>query len=181
MIDPEQERVLQRARLLRQRAAALRRRRAIAEVQRQIEFEALWADPRRRAAYDHWRRLFHEHRPHLYEPVPKMTGRRTLLASLGALLATPALAEAPALHRSDLPHRGARPSGARPEPGSRVDVRDFSTAANPYRGGSDAAPAIQAAIDYAAAIGGVTVYLDPGPLSFTGSQGADKPALSWTA
>src|SRR5262249_53347722 len=148
MIDPEQERILHRAGLLRQRAAALRRRRAVAELQRQIEFEAMWADLRRRAAYDHWRRMFYEHRPPLYQPVSKMIRRRTLLANFGALLATPALAEAPALHRSDLPHRGARPSGARPEPGSRVDVRDFSTAANPYRGGSDDAPAIQAAIDH---------------------------------
>jgi hypothetical protein len=91
------------------------------------------------------------------------------------------LAQAPALHRPDLLYRVARPSGAGPEPGSRVDVRDFSTAANPYRGGSDDAPAIQAAIDHAASLGGATVYLGPGPLSFTGSQGADKPALSWTS
>src|SRR5215472_13221171 len=84
MIEPEQELVLHRAGLLRQRAAVLRRRRTIAEIWRRIEFEALWADPCRRAAHDDWRRSFYEHRPHLYEPVPKMIGRRTLLASLGA-------------------------------------------------------------------------------------------------
>jgi hypothetical protein len=181
MIDPEQERILHRAGLLRQRAALLRRRRTIAEIWRRIEFEALWADPRRRAAYDHWRREFYEHRPHLYEPVPKLIGRRTLLATLGALLATPALAQAPAAYRPNALHDGPSPSGAGQEPGSRVDVRNFSTAEHPYRGGSDDAPAIQAAIDYAASLGGATVYPGPGPLSFTGSQGADKPALSWTA
>ena len=40
---------------------------------------------------------------------------------------------------------------------------------------------IQAAIDHAASIGGATVYLGPGPISLTGSQGIDSPALSWTA
>ena len=40
---------------------------------------------------------------------------------------------------------------------------------------------IQAAIDHAASIGGATVYLGPGPISLTASQGIDSPALSWTA
>jgi hypothetical protein len=40
---------------------------------------------------------------------------------------------------------------------------------------------IQAAIAQAASIGGATVYLGPGPISFTGSQGIDIPALSWAA
>ena len=181
MLDPEQERTLQRARLLRQRAAVLRRRRAIGELQRQIEFEAMWADPCRRAAYDHWRRAFYQHRPHLYRPVPKLVGRRALIASLGTLLATPVLAQAPAPHRPNALHDGPRLLGAGQEPGSHVDVRNFSTAEHPYRGGSDDAPAIQAAIGHAASLGGATVYLGPGPLSFTGSQGVDKQALSWTA
>jgi hypothetical protein len=67
------------------------------------------------------------------------------------------------------------------EIGPSVDVRNFSTVAHPYRGGSDDAVPIQAAIAYAASIGGATVYLGPGPISFTGSQGIDSPALSWTA
>jgi hypothetical protein len=181
MMDPQQERVFQRACLLRQRIAVLRQQRAIAELRRQIDFEVLWNDRGRRAVYDQWRRAFYEQRPHLYRRVPKLIGRRVLFASLGALLATPASAQAPASHRPGGAHDGPGPSGAGQEPGSRVDVRSFSTAAHPYRGGSDDAPAIQAAIDYAASIGGATVYLGPGPLSFTGSQGADKPALSWTA
>src|SRR5215467_5862810 len=165
MIDPEQERLLHRARLLRQRAAVLRRRRTIAAIWRRIEFEALWADPRRRAAHDDRRRAFYEHRPDLYEPVPKMIGRRTLLASLGGLLAAPALAQAPAPYRPSALHDGPSLLGAGQEPGSRVDVRNFSTAEHPYRGGSDDAPAIQAAIGHAASLGGATVYLGPGPLS----------------
>ncbi len=181
MIDPEQERIFQRARRLRERIAVLRRRRAIAELWRQIVFETLWADPPQRAAYDQSRRMFYRRRPHLYKPVPKLVGRRALLASLGALLTTPALALAPAPHRPNAPQNGPSPSGTGQEPGSRVDVRNFSTAAHPYRGGSDDAPAIQAAIDHAASIGGAAVYLGPGPMSFTGSQGVDKPALSWTA
>src|SRR5690242_1635406 len=95
MIDPEQERILQRARLLRERTAALRRRRAAAELWRQSEFEAMWADPRQRVAYDNWRRRFYQHRPLLYRPLPKMIGRRALLASLAALMTTPTLAQAP--------------------------------------------------------------------------------------
>src|SRR6516164_2242123 len=178
MIDPERERTLQRARLLRQRAAVLRRRRTIAEIWRRIEFEALWADPRQRAAHDDWRRAFCEHRPHLYEPVPKAVGRRSLLASLATLLATPTMAQASAPHR---PHDGPSLLGAGQEPGSRVDVRNFSTAEHPYRGGSDDAVPIQAAIAHAASLGGATVYLGPGPISFTGLQGIDMPALSWTA
>jgi hypothetical protein len=181
MIDPEQERILQRARLLRERTAALRRRRAIAELGRQIEFETMWADPRRRTAYDNWRRRLYQHRPLLYRPIPKMIGRRALLASLGALMTTQALAQAPAPRRPNAPHDRPSPSGAGQEPSSRVDVKDFSTAAHPYRGGNDDALAIQAAIEHAASIGGATVYLGPGPLSFSGSQGVDKPALAWTA
>jgi hypothetical protein len=181
MIDPEQERISHHASLLRQRIAVRRRRRAIAQVRRQIAFETMWADPRRRAAHDHWRRAVFEHRPHLYELVPKMVGRRALLASLGALLAAPSLAQAPSPHRPDAARNGPSPPGVRQEFGSRVDARDFGSAAHPYRGGSDDAPAVQAAIDHAASIGGATVYLGPGPLSFTGSQGMDKPALSWTA
>jgi hypothetical protein len=181
MIDPEQERIFQRARTRRQRIAVLRRRRAIAELQRRIEFETMWADSRRRACYDQWRRVFYEPRPHLYKPVPKLIGRRALLASLGTLLAVPALAHAPSRPRLAAPDDRPGPSGGGQEPSSRVDVRDFATAAHPYRAGSDDAPAIRAAIDHAASIGGATVYLGPGPLSFTGSQGVDKPALSWTA
>ena len=181
MINPEQERILQRAGLLRERTAVLRRRRAIAELWRQIEFETMWADPRRRTAYDNWRRRFYQHRPLLYRPIPKMIGRRALLASLGALMTTQALAQAPAPRRPNAPHDRPSPSGAGQEPSSRVDVKDFSTATHPYRGGSDDAPAIRAAIEHAASIGGATVYLGPGPLSFSGSQGVDKPALSWTA
>lgn len=181
MIDPEQERIFQRARLLRERTAVLRRRRAIAELWRQIEFETMWADPRRRTAYDNWRRRFYQRRPLLYRPISEMIGRRALLASLGALLTTPTLAQAPAPRRPAAPHDRPPPSGAGQEPSSRVDVKDFSTAAHPYRGGSDDAPAIQAAIEHAASLGGAAVYLGPGPISFTGSQGVDKPALSWTA
>jgi len=40
---------------------------------------------------------------------------------------------------------------------------------------------IQAAINHAASIGSVTVCLGPGPISLTGSQGAENPALSWSA
>jgi hypothetical protein len=109
-----------------------------------------------------------------------MIGRRALLASLGALMATPAMAQAPAPRRPNAPHDRPSPSGAGQEPSSRVDAKDFSTAAHPYRGGSDDAPAIRAAIEHAASIGGATVYLGPGPLSFSGSQGPDKPALAWT-
>jgi hypothetical protein len=112
--------------------------------------------------------------------MPEMIGRRALLASLGALLTKPALAQAPA-PRLGAHHDRPSPSGAGQEASSRVDVKDFSTAAHPYRGGSDDAPAIRAAIEHAASIGGATVYLGPGPLSFTGSQGVDKPALAWTA
>src|ERR1700746_2703941 len=96
MIDPEQERIFQRARLLRERTAVLRRRRAIAELWRQIEFETMWADPRRRTAYDNWRRRLYQHRPLLYRPIPKMIGGRALLASLGALITRQAAAQAPA-------------------------------------------------------------------------------------
>src|SRR5215469_11238531 len=133
MIDPEQEHFLQRARLLRQRAAALRGRRAIAELQRQIEFEAMWADPRRRAAYDHWRRLFYEHRPRLYQPVAKAVGRRALLASLAMLLTKPTMAQTPASHRPSAFHDGPNRPDAGQDPSSRVDARNFSTAAHPYR------------------------------------------------
>jgi hypothetical protein len=186
MINPEQESILHRARLRRERVAILRRRRAIAELQRQIDFETMWADPCRRTAYDHRRRLFYEHRPELYRPVPREIERRGLIASLGTLLATPALAQMPDFLPSNTLHRGASPSGISGsrmanEIGPSVDVRNFSTVAHPYRGGSDDAVPIQAAIAYAASIGGATVYLGPGPISFTGSQGIDSPALSWTA
>ena len=186
MIDPEREGILHRARLRRERIAVLRRRRAIAELRRQIDFETMWADPRRRAAYDHRRRVFSQHRLHLYEPVPKTIGRRELLVSLGALLATPVLAQVPDSIRPNASHRGAKSPGtsgakAADEIGSRVDVRDFGTAAHPYRGGSDDAVPIQAAINHAASIGGATVYLGPGPISFAGSQGIESPALSWSA
>src|ERR1700739_2275781 len=181
MIDPEQESVLHRARLRRKRVAALRRRRAIAQLRGQIDFETMWADPRRRSAFDHWRRAFYQHRPHIYEAVPKMIGRRALLASLGTLLATPVLAEAPDLIRPHASHRGAKPPKEAAEGGSRVDVRSFSTAAHPYRSGSDDAVPIQAAINHAASIGGATVYLGPGPISLTGSQGINSAALSWSA
>jgi hypothetical protein len=174
MTDPEQEGILQRARLRRERVAVLRRRRAIAELRRQLDFETLWTDPRRRSAYDDRRRLFYQQRPHLYQPVPPMIGRRALVTSLAALLTTPMSA----IYRSDALDRRARAGEAIT---SRVDVRDFSTAAHPYRGGSDDAPTIQAAVEQAASMGGASVYLGPGPLSFTGSQGVDKPALSWTA
>jgi hypothetical protein len=186
MIDPEQERVFHNARRRREQIAVLRRRRAIAELQWQIDFESMWADPRRRKAHDHQRQVFYQHRPQLYEPIPKMIGRRAILASLGALLATPVLAQAPNSICPHASHRGAKPRGT-PEPkkanetGSRVDVRNFSTATHPYRGGSDDALPIQAAINHAASIGGATVYLGPGPISLTGSQGIDSPALSWTA
>jgi len=180
MIDPERESILHLARLRRERIAVLRRRRAIAELQRQIDFETMWADPHRRVAYDQCRRLFYQHRPDLYEPVPKALGRRALLASLGTLLATPVLAQAPDSVRPNDPRKGARTKTA-DEIGSRVDVRNFGTTAHPYRGGSDDAVPIQAAIDYAASIGGATVHLGPGPISLSGSQGIDSPVLSWIA
>jgi len=180
MIDPEQEGIFHRARLRRDRIAALRRRRAIAELQRQIDFETMWADPHRRAAFDQRRRAFYQHRPHLFEPVAKMVGRRALLASLGTLLATPVLAQAPNSSRSNASLKGARIKAA-DEAGSRVDVRNFGTAGHPYRGGSDDTVPIQAAINHAASIGGATVYLGPGPISLTGSQGIESPALSWSA
>jgi hypothetical protein len=134
MIDPEQDRILHRARLRRERIAILRRRRAIDELHRQIDFGRMWADPRRRAAFDHQRRLFYQRRPQLYEPIPKMIGRRALLASLGALLATPGLAQAPHPIRPNGSHKGARmprTSGTKPDDkiGARVDVRNFSTGA----------------------------------------------------
>jgi hypothetical protein len=120
----------------------MRRRRAIAEFRRQIDFEMMWADPCRWAAYDRLRRIFYQHRPDLYEPVPKTIGRRALLVSLGTLLATPVLAEAPDTQRSNASHRGAGLAGvsgsrAADDVGSRVDVRNFGTATHPYRGGSD--------------------------------------------
>src|ERR1700746_3856077 len=150
MINPEQESILHRARLRRERVAILRRRRAIAELQRQIDFETMWADPCRRTAYDHRRRLFYEHRPELYRPVPREIERRGLIASLGTLLATPALAQMPDFLPSNTLHRGASPSGISGsrmanEIGPSVDVRNFSPVAHPYRGGSDDAVPIQAA------------------------------------
>jgi hypothetical protein len=178
MIDPEREGILHRARLRRERIAVLRRRRAIAELRRQIDFETMWADPRRRAAFDRRRRAFYQRRPHLYEPVAKTIGRRALLASLGTLLATPVLAQGPNSPRPNASLKGARIKTA-DETGARVDVRNFSTAGHPYRSGSDDAVPIQAAINRAAAIGGATVYLGPGPISLTGSQGTESPALSW--
>ena len=186
MINPEQESISHRARLRRERIAVLRRRRAVTELRRQIDFAAMWADPCRRAAYDQRRRLFYQHRPELYQPVPSAIGRRALLASLGTLLAAPALAQTPDFLRPNTSHKGARLPGvsrsrAANEIGSRVDVRNFSTVAHPYRGGSDDAVPIQAAIAHAASLGGATVYLGPGPISFTGLQGIDMPALSWTA
>jgi len=180
MIDPEREGILHLARLRRERIAVLRRRRAIAELRRQINFETMWADPYRRIAFDHRRRLFYQRRPHLYEPVRKTIGRRALLASLGTLLATPMLAQTPDSVRPNDSHRGARTKAA-DGIGSRVDVRNFGTAAHPYRGGSDDAVPIQAAINHAASIGGAMVYLGPGPISLTGSQGIESPALSWIA
>jgi len=178
MIRPEQEIILHRARLRAEHIAVLRRRQAVAELRRQIAFTAMWAYPRRRAAYDQQRRLFYQYRPHLYEPMPKMIGRRTLLASLGTLLSTPALAQAPDPVRPSGSHRHHK---AADEIGSRVDVRNFGSAAHPYRAGGDDAVPIRAAIDHAATIGGARVYLGPGPISLTGSQGMDIPALSWTA
>src|SRR6516164_9972429 len=160
MINPEQESISHRARLRRERIAVLRRRRAVTELRRQIDFAAMWADPCRRAAYDQRRRLFYQHRPELYQPVPSAIGRRALLASLGTLLAAPALAQTPDFLRPNTSHKGARLAAN--EIGSRVDVRNFSTVAHPYRGGSDDAVPIQAAIAYAASIGGATVYLGPG-------------------
>jgi hypothetical protein len=180
MMDPEREGIIHRALLRRERIAVLRRRRAIAELRRRIDFETMWADPRRHAAYDHWRRIFYQHRPHLYEPMPKTIGRRALIASLGTLLATPALSQVPDSIRPNASHKGARRKAAN-ETGSRIDVRNFGTAADPYRGGSDDAVPIQAAINHAASIGGATVYLGPGPISLAGSQGAENPALSWSA
>jgi hypothetical protein len=180
MIDPEQEGIFHRARLRRDRIAVLRRRRAIAELQRQIDFETMWGDPRRRAALDQRRRAFYRQRPHLYEPVPKTIGRRALLASLGTLLATPVLAQGPNSPRPSASLKGASINAA-DKTAARVDVRNFSTAGHPYRGGSDDAVSIQAAINHAASIGGATVYLGPGPISLTGSQGTESPALSWSA
>jgi len=186
MIDPEQASILERAQLRQGRIAILRRRRAIGEVRRQIDFETIWADPRGRGAYDTQRRLFYQHCPHLYEPVPRTIGRRALLASLGTLLTSPVQAQTADFFLQTASHGGAslsRTSGMKPSTysDSRVDVRNFSTLAHPYRGGRDDAAPIQAAIDYAASIGGATVYLGPGPISLTGSQGIDSPALSWTA
>jgi len=174
MIDPEREGILHLARLRQERIAVLRRRRAIAELQRQIDFESMWADPHRRVAFDRRRRLFYQHRPHLYEPVRKTIGRRALLARLGTLLATPVLAQAPDSVRPNASHKGAR-TKATDEIGSRVDVRNFGTAAHPYRGGSDDAVPVQAAINHAASIGGAMVYLGPGPISLAGSQASKAP------
>jgi hypothetical protein len=186
MMDPEEESIRHRARLRRERVAVLRRQRAIAELQRQIEFENMWADPRRRAAFDHLRRGFYQHRPHLYEPLPETIGRRALLASLATVLATPVLAQTPNSPDADTSLGGAKGLGTSAprrayETGSCVDVRNFGTAANPYRGGSDDAVPIQAAINHAASIGGAMVYLGPGPITLTGSQGVESPALSWNA
>src|SRR5271167_1278708 len=180
MIDPEREGIIHRAWLRRERIAVLRRRRAIAELGRQIDFETMWADPRQRAAYDCRRRTFYQHRPHLYEPVPKPIGRRELLASLGTLLATPALARASDLSRPNQSYKRVTTDTA-DQTGARVDVRNFGTDTHPYRGGSDDAVPIQAAINYAASIGGAMVYLGPGPISLTGSQGIERPAVSWSA
>jgi hypothetical protein len=180
MIDPEREGIIHRAWLRRERIAVLRRRRAIAELGRQIDFETIWADPRQRAAYDCRRRTFYQHRPHLYEPVPKPIGRRELLASLGTLLAIPVRAEAPDLSRPNQSHNPVTTDRA-DQTGARVDVRNFGTDTHPYRSGSDDAVPIQAAINHAASIGGATVHLGPGPISFTGSQGVERPALSWSA
>jgi hypothetical protein len=180
MLDPEQEAVIHRAWLRRKRAAVLRRRRAIAEFRRQIDFEMMWADPRQRAALDRRRRVFYQHRPQLYEPAPNTIGRRALLASLGTLLATPVLAWPRDFAAADEFHKRGKTDAVDPT-GSSVDVRNFSTPAHPYRSGSDDAVPIQAAIDYAASIGGATVYLGPGPVSLTGSQGTRSPTLSWSA
>jgi hypothetical protein len=180
MIDPEQEAVIRRAWLRRKRVAVLRRRRVIAELRRQIDFETMWTDLRRRTAFDRRRRAFYQHRPQLYEPVPQPVGRRTLLASLGMLLATPVLARSPDFAAANEFCKRGKADAADPT-GSSVDVRNFSTAAHPYRSGSDDAVPIQAAINHAASIGGATVYLGPGPISLTGSQGIQRPALSWTA
>lgn len=182
MITPEQEAIYQRARSRRERIAVLRRRRVIAEFRRQIDFEIMRADPRRRAAYDDARRMFYRYRPHLYQPIPKIIGRRALLGSLSTLLATSALAQTSDFLTPKSSQRGAGQSESRgTEFGSRVDVWNFSTGDHPYRGGGDDAVPIQAAIDYAASIGGATVYLGPGPISLTGSQGSNSPALAWTA
>ena len=80
-----------------------------------------------------------------------LTGKPLDEASLGALMTTPALAQEPAPRRLDPPRDRPSPSGAG-QPSSRVDVKDFSTATHPYRGGSDDAPAIRAAIEHAASI-----------------------------
>jgi hypothetical protein len=186
MLTSEQEQTLHRARFRQERIAALRWRRLIAQHQSQIDFETMWADPGRRAAYDHQRRLFYRYRPELYEPIPKMIGRRALLAALGTLLVTPALAQSSSPLTQRAPPQRANPArgfGVSPPDaiGSRVDVRNFSTSARPFRGGADDTLAVQAAIDYAASIGGATVYLGPGPVSLRGTQGIDKPALAWTA
>ena len=76
MLSPEQESFLVNAQLRRERILALRRRRAIAEYRRRIAFEMMWADPRHRAAYDHYRRVFYQLRPQLYEPIPRPIGSR---------------------------------------------------------------------------------------------------------
>src|ERR1700724_357943 len=104
MIDPERASILQRARLRQDRIAILRRRRAIDEVRRQLDFEAMWTDPLRRAAYERQRRQFYQRCPHLYDPVSRTIGRRTMLARLGTLLTSPALAETPDFLRQIDPH-----------------------------------------------------------------------------
>src|SRR5437763_13880869 len=136
MLTVEQEQILQRARLRQQRAHTLRRLRLIAQLRNQIELEAMWADPRRRRAYDQQRRLFYQTRPHLYEPMPKLIGRRALLAGLGTLLVTPVLAHPSSLPTLPPSHRRtnltqAPASTAAGSSGSRVDVRNFSTTAHP--------------------------------------------------
>jgi hypothetical protein len=180
MLDPEEEGIIRRAWLRRERIAVLRRRRAVAELRRQIDFETIWADPCRRVACDRRRRAFYQHRPDLYEPVLKPIGRRELLTSLGTLLATPVLARTPDPSRPSQPHKRATADAA-DQTGARVDVRNFGTDAHPFRGGGDDAVPIQAAINYAVSIGGAMVYLGPGPISFTGSHGIESPALSWSA
>jgi hypothetical protein len=116
-----------------------------------------------------------------------LIARRAFLTRLSALLASPEFVGA-----SASPHLRGRLAESTSTPGptrlstddenaSRIDVRNFGTRSHPYRGGGDDAVPIQAAIDRAAAIGGATVYLGPGPISFSGSLGSDHPALSWTA
>lgn len=181
MIDPEREGIIHRAWRRQERIAVLRRRRAIAELRRQIDFQTMWADPRRRATYDQRRRLFYQHRPHLYEPVPKALGRRELLASLATLLTTPVLAQAPnsfstsweAQNRAELPYprRLTQPSHA------SMSGISASLLILTGGGGDDDVP-IQAAINHAASIGGAMVYLGPGSILLTGSQAINSPALS---